>query len=71
MNTFVKKISLILFFSTAATVAYAKTILFTDNQMIPISLSSTNINRIAVNNDQITHVICPSGFCTSKNNGCV
>lgn len=69
MNTFVKKISLILFCSTAASIAYAKTISFTDNQMIPISLSSTNINRIAVNNDQITHVICPSGFCTSKNNG--
>ena len=67
--TLIKKISLVLLCSTAASVACAKTISFTDNQMIPISLSSTNINRIAVLNDQITHVICPSGFCTSKNNG--
>lgn len=69
MNTFFKKISFILFLAISASSICAQTISFTDNQMIPISLSSTNINRVAVINDQITHVICPSGFCISKNNG--
>lgn len=41
---------------------------FVDNQRIPVTLSSTNINRIDVSNDQISNLLCPSGFCISKNN---
>lgn len=41
---------------------------FTDNQLLPVNLSDTNINRLVVQGDQITSVICPNGFCTSTHN---
>src|SRR3989338_4794453 len=45
---------------------FAKTLPFSENQSIPVALSSTNINRLVVSNDQITHVICPTDDCMSK-----
>lgn len=47
---------------------YAKTLSFSENQTLPVALSSTNINRIVVPNDQINNVVCPTGFCLSKHN---
>lgn len=64
----IKKISLFFAGCILTGIVSAQTISFSDNQMIPVSLSSTNINRIVVTNDQITNIICPSGFCTSKHN---
>jgi len=42
--------------------------LFTDNDTIPIVLSSLNLNRLVVRDDKITVLDCPTGFCTSKGN---
>ncbi|MCX7125444.1 MAG: type-F conjugative transfer system secretin TraK [Gammaproteobacteria bacterium] len=70
MSTFIsiKKISLVLVGCFIAGIASAKNISFSDNQMISVNLSSTNVNRIVVPNDQITNIICPTNFCTSKHN---
>ena len=44
----------------------AKTLSFSENQILPVALSNTNINRIVIANDKINNIICPTGFCTSK-----
>jgi conjugal transfer pilus assembly protein TraK len=41
---------------------------FTDNDTIPIILSSLNLNRLVVRNDNIITLDCPAGFCTSNGN---
>ena len=68
MNTLksIKKISLVFMGCILAGAVSAKSISFTDNQIISVSLSSSNINRIVVSNDKITHVLCPKDFCTTK-----
>ncbi|SGZ09603.1 type-F conjugative transfer system secretin TraK [Moritella viscosa] len=38
---------------------------FDDNDTIPIKLSSLNLNRLVVEDDKITALSCPIGFCTT------
>lgn len=46
--------------------ASATTLSFSENETLPVALSNTNINRIVVSHDQITHIICPTNACVSK-----
>lgn len=46
--------------------ASATTLSFSENQILPVALSNTNIDRVVVANDKINNIICPAGFCTSK-----
>lgn len=39
---------------------------FDDNDTIPIKLSSLNLNRLVVEDDKISALSCPIGFCTTK-----
>lgn len=66
MSKFIKS-SIIFFGCVMSGIVSAKTMSFSDNQTIPVHLSSANINRIMVSNDQIINLICPNGLCTSKN----
>ncbi|MCL1132649.1 type-F conjugative transfer system secretin TraK, partial [Shewanella sairae] len=42
---------------------------FADNETVTAKLSSVDINRIAVKDDKITSVTCPTGFCTLPMSG--
>lgn len=54
--------------SVSSNASSVRNISFSDNQTIPVTLSDTNLNRLVVTNDQISNILCPSGFCISKHN---
>ncbi|KAB1176918.1 type-F conjugative transfer system secretin TraK [Photobacterium damselae] len=47
-----------------AVAAPPTTIPFSNNETITLNLSSMDINRLVVQDDKITSVTCPTGFCT-------
>lgn len=49
-------------------IASAKTLSFSENQTLPVSLSNSNINSISILNDQINNVICPENACITRHN---
>lgn len=53
-----------LFLLPTAHAALPTTIPFSDNETVSLNLSSLDINRLVVDNDKITSVTCPTGFCT-------
>lgn len=63
----IKYLPLVTLLFTANVFAVAPTQLnFNDGETKSVTLSDTNINRIQVQNDLITHVQCPQGFCTAN-----
>ncbi|MGR5187296.1 type-F conjugative transfer system secretin TraK [Photobacterium damselae] len=48
----------------SAFAAQPLTIPFSDNETLSLNLSSLDINRLVVQDDRITSITCPTGFCT-------
>lgn len=48
----------------SAIAAQPLTIPFSDNETLSLNLSSLDINRLVVQDDRITSITCPTGFCT-------
>ncbi|MGR5367912.1 type-F conjugative transfer system secretin TraK [Photobacterium damselae] len=57
------------FASTSVLATPPTTLSFNDNETVPLTLSSLDINRLVVKHDRITSVTCPTGFCTLPMNG--
>ena len=52
-----------------ATATPPTTMTFLDNDTVPLTLSSLDINRLVVKGDRISSVTCPTGFCTLPMSG--
>ncbi|HIF9118471.1 TPA: type-F conjugative transfer system secretin TraK [Photobacterium damselae] len=57
------------FASTSVLATPPTTLSFNDNETVPLTLSSLDINRLVVKDDRITSVTCPTGFCTLPMSG--